>query len=57
MAANTCPDCGGDGYDEGELCESCMGSGVVPATGLELFLKTKLEEIKTVVDAILTQVS
>ena len=56
---STCPDCGGDGWQDGEFCITCMGGGSIPVVGINRYLKEhmsnmedKLNDIKEKVDEI-----
>lgn len=43
---STCPDCGGDGWINGEFCTTCMGGGSVPVTGINRYLKETYEDLR-----------
>ena len=54
--ASTCPDCGGDGYQGDEFCETCMSGGSIPVIGLSRYVKERFISVVSKVDALATAV-
>ncbi len=49
---STCTTCGGDGKDNGSLCETCFGGGAMPVTGSLLLVLEKVFNISADITAI-----
>jgi len=42
METTTCSFCGGDGYIDGNICETCYGAGSLPPLGMSSYLMKHL---------------
>lgn len=52
---STCETCGGNGYQDSDLCPTCLGGGMSPVTGQLLLFKTLFSTLETRADEIIAE--